>query len=183
MTKEKPMLAQYRKIQKEHPNCIILFGVGGFYNLYEKDAYIASKILGLNVISKNIGAGDIPTCGIPVSSVKKYTGEFVKNGYSVVICDQVEGISEFGDVKNRTVTDKIIPVGGVPIKNPVREDDYDGFISEFKRKQEKKAEKKLATKSDDYKIIEELRGFDLGEMAPNEAWAVLYHWKRTYCKE
>ena len=89
MQQKPTTISQYRNAKSENNDCIVLFRLGSFYVMFEKDALIASKILNLKMISKNPGGGELPSCGVPISAIEQYMEKLVKNGYPVAICDQI----------------------------------------------------------------------------------------------
>ena len=86
-----PLMQQYYEIKKENPGCILFFRMGDFFELFEDDAVIASKILGLTLTSRNNGAsGATPLCGFPHHAAERYVPKMVAAGYRIAICEQVE---------------------------------------------------------------------------------------------
>ena len=86
-----PLMQQYYDIKKENPGCILFFRMGDFFELFEDDAVIASKILGLTLTSRNNGAaGATPLCGFPHHAAERYVPKMVAAGYRIAICEQVE---------------------------------------------------------------------------------------------
>jgi DNA mismatch repair protein MutS len=84
-------MQQYYDIKKENPGCILFFRMGDFFELFEDDAVIASKILGLTLTSRNNGAaGATPLCGFPHHAAERYVPKMVAAGYRIAICEQVE---------------------------------------------------------------------------------------------
>ena len=86
-----PLMQQYYEIKKQNPGCILFFRMGDFFELFEEDAVIASKILGLTLTSRNNGAaGATPLCGFPHHAADRYVPKMVSAGYRIAICEQVE---------------------------------------------------------------------------------------------
>ena len=86
-----PLMQQYYDIKKENPGCVLFFRMGDFFELFEDDAVIASKILGLTLTSRNNGAaGATPLCGFPHHAAERYVPKMVAAGYRIAICEQVE---------------------------------------------------------------------------------------------
>src|SRR5574344_178000 len=84
-------MQQYYEIKAQNPGCILFFRMGDFFELFEKDAEIASRILGLTLTSRNNGAsGETPLCGFPHHASERYFPKMVAAGYRVAICEQVE---------------------------------------------------------------------------------------------
>jgi len=88
---ETPALRQYRNAQREHPDCLVLFRLGDFFEIFGDDAVEASRLLGLTLTGRDFGAaGRIPMCGMPHHSVQTYAAKLLAAGRRVAICDQVE---------------------------------------------------------------------------------------------
>ena len=86
-----PMMRQYMKIKAEHPDAVLLFRMGDFYETFQDDAKIASRVLGIALTTRDKGGKNpIPLAGIPYHALDSYLGRFVAAGYKVAICDQVE---------------------------------------------------------------------------------------------
>lgn len=84
-------MKQYYEIKAQNPDCILFFRMGDFFELFESDAEIASKILGLTLTSRNNGAsGATPLCGFPHHASDRYFPKMVAAGYKVAVCEQVE---------------------------------------------------------------------------------------------
>lgn len=88
---ETPMMRQYMTIKKEHPESILFFRMGDFYEMFNEDAKIASEILEIALTSRNKNkANPTPMCGIPHHSSKSYIAKLLKSGKKVAICEQTE---------------------------------------------------------------------------------------------
>ncbi|MBT6296297.1 MAG: DNA mismatch repair protein MutS, partial [Nitrospina sp.] len=86
---ETPMMRQYMTIKKEHPESILFFRMGDFYEMFNEDAKIASEILEIALTSRNKNkANPTPMCGIPHHSSKSYIAKLLKSGKKVAICEQ-----------------------------------------------------------------------------------------------
>ena len=86
-----PLMQQYYEIKARNPGCILFFRMGDFFELFEDDALIASKILGITLTSRNNGAsGATPLCGFPHHAADRYVPKMVAAGYRIAICEQVE---------------------------------------------------------------------------------------------
>ena len=87
----KPLMAQYRRIKSAHPDAIVLFQVGDFYELFYKDAEEAAALLDLALTSREKESGTpVPMCGVPVRAVEGYLARLIKLGRNVAVCDQME---------------------------------------------------------------------------------------------
>ena len=86
-----PMLKHYFSIKAQHPEAILFYRVGDFYETYSDDAVTASKVLGLVLTRRSNGdKGDTPMAGFPHHAVETYLQKLVRAGYKVAICDQLE---------------------------------------------------------------------------------------------
>ena len=86
-----PMLKQYFSIKAQHPEAILLYRVGDFYETYSDDALTASKVLGIVLTRRSNGdKGSTPMAGFPHHAIEGYLQKLVRAGYKVAICDQLE---------------------------------------------------------------------------------------------
>ncbi len=86
-----PMMRQYLGLKKKHPDSLLFFRMGDFYEMFGEDAVVASKILGVALTSrdrKNPNA--IPLCGIPYHALDNYLAKLIVKGHKVAICEQIE---------------------------------------------------------------------------------------------
>ena len=91
LEEETPMMQQYITIKKEHPDSILFFRMGDFYEMFNEDAKIASRVLEIALTSRNKNkANPTPMCGIPHHSSKSYIAKLIKSGNKVAICEQTE---------------------------------------------------------------------------------------------
>ncbi len=90
-TKVTPMMAQYLSAKQEHPDYLLFYRMGDFYELFFDDAVAASKTLDIMLTKRGKHLGeDIPMCGVPIHSYESYLARLVKAGYKVAICEQME---------------------------------------------------------------------------------------------
>ena len=86
-----PLMLQYYEVKSRYPTCVLFFRMGDFYELFEDDAVIASKILGITLTSRNNGAaGATAVCGFPYHAAERYVPKMVAAGHRVAICEQIE---------------------------------------------------------------------------------------------
>ncbi|MCM8830436.1 MAG: DNA mismatch repair protein MutS, partial [Candidatus Omnitrophica bacterium] len=99
-----PMLKQYNEIKKAHPEYILFFRLGDFYEMFYEDARLASRILEVVLTSRSAGSsGKVPMCGIPYHSASSYISKLIKAGYKVAICEQVEDPAKAKGIVKREV--------------------------------------------------------------------------------
>ncbi len=85
-----PMMQQYLRIKAEHPNDIVFYRMGDFYELFFDDAKQASQLLDITLTARGKTNGNpIPMCGVPYHAAESYLAKLVKQGISVAICEQV----------------------------------------------------------------------------------------------
>ena len=102
-------MTQYFDIKRKHPDAILLFRVGDFYETFGEDAVKASGILGIVLTSRNNGGSDIELAGFPHHSVDVYLPKLVQAGYRVAICEQMEKPSKEKKIVRRDVTEVVTP--------------------------------------------------------------------------
>ena len=83
-------MAQYNGIKAKHPDALLLFRVGDFYETFGEDAIKASKILGIVLTNRANGSSKIELAGFPYHSIDTYLPKLVRAGHRVAICDQLE---------------------------------------------------------------------------------------------
>ena len=85
-----PMMKQYYEIKNKYPNTLLFYRLGDFYELFEADALKVSRLLDLTLTHRgNIGGQPIPMCGVPFHAVDNYIARLIRQGESVVICEQI----------------------------------------------------------------------------------------------
>jgi len=109
MTKT-PLMAQYSKIKQAHPDMILLFRMGDFFETFEEDAKIAAKVLGITLTKRSNGAaGDVPLAGFPHHAIDTYLPKLVRAGYRVAVCEQVENPKFAKGIVKREVIEVVTP--------------------------------------------------------------------------
>ena len=82
-----PMMQQFLRIKAQHPDELLFYRMGDFYELFFDDAKSASDLLGITLTARGKSAGEpIPMCGIPFHSADRYLAKLVEAGFSVAIC-------------------------------------------------------------------------------------------------
>ncbi|HEX6348673.1 MAG TPA: DNA mismatch repair protein MutS [Candidatus Dormibacteraeota bacterium] len=105
-----PALRQYREAKAAHPDSILLFRMGDFYEIFFEDAQAAAPIMGVTLTSRPMGkTGRAPMCGVPHHSWQGYVGKLLRAGRSVVICEQMEAPGPGKGVLRREVTRVLTP--------------------------------------------------------------------------
>src|SRR5947209_3340709 len=101
-----PMMQQYREAKERYPGMLLLFHLGDFYELFEEDAEIAARVLGLTLTSRD---KTFPMAGIPHRSLEHYLHKLLHAGHRVAICDQVEDPALAQGLVRREVTRVVTP--------------------------------------------------------------------------
>jgi len=104
-----PLMSQYYAIKSKHPDAILLFRVGDFYETFGADAVKTSQALGIILTNRNNGTNDTELAGFPFHSLDVYLPKLVRAGYRVAICEQLEKPSKEKKIVKRGVTDVITP--------------------------------------------------------------------------
>ncbi|MGB5607367.1 MAG: DNA mismatch repair protein MutS [Gammaproteobacteria bacterium] len=107
-----PMMKQYLNIKSEHPDILLFYRMGDFYELFYSDARRAARLLDITLTSRGQSAGaPIPMAGVPVHAIDQYLGRLVQQGESVAICEQVGAVTGKGPVERKVV--RIVTPGTV----------------------------------------------------------------------
>lgn len=102
-------MQQWREVKTRHPDALVFFRVGDFYELFNEDAVEGSKLLDLTLTSRNNGASRAPLAGIPAHALENYLRRLVAAGRRVAICDQVEDPALAKGLVKREVTEMVTP--------------------------------------------------------------------------
>jgi len=101
-----PAMRQYRQFKEKHPECILLFRMGDFYELFYDDAKTVARALGLTLTQRTEG---IPMAGVPYHQLDNYLRRLLQQGFRVAVCDQVEDAKQAKGVVKRDVTRLVTP--------------------------------------------------------------------------
>ena len=104
-----PAMAQYLAQKQRHPDALLFFRMGDFYELFFDDAKIAAKALGLTLTSRSKGEGAIPMAGVPVRALDGYLRRLVQMGHKVAICEQLQDPKDAKGVVERAVVRVVTP--------------------------------------------------------------------------
>jgi DNA mismatch repair protein MutS len=107
--KTTPLMQQYYRMKSKHPDAILLFRVGDFYETFGEDAIKTSKALGIVLTSRNNGGNDVELAGFPYHSLDMYMPRLIRSGYRVAICEQLEKPSPEKKIVRRGVTEIVTP--------------------------------------------------------------------------
>src|SRR5205823_10769550 len=85
-----PMMQQYLRIKNQHPDTLLFYRMGDFYELFFEDAEKAARLLGITLTSRGHSAGKpIPMAGVPFHSAENYIAKLIRLGLSIAICEQM----------------------------------------------------------------------------------------------
>ncbi|MBK9735633.1 MAG: DNA mismatch repair protein MutS [Saprospiraceae bacterium] len=127
MSKVTPLMAQYFKLKAKHPDAILLYRVGDFYETFADDAIKTADILGIVLTKRNNGGDDIELAGFPYHSLDVYLPKLVRAGYRVAICEQLEKPSKDKKIVHRGVTDVVTP--GVTIDDTILDRKSNNYLA------------------------------------------------------
>jgi DNA mismatch repair protein MutS len=86
-----PLMQQYLAVKKQHPEALLLFRLGDFYELFYEDAVLASRVLQITLTARNKEKGEpVPMCGVPYHAAENYIARLIRAGHKVAICEQME---------------------------------------------------------------------------------------------
>ncbi|MBT8191670.1 MAG: DNA mismatch repair protein MutS [Bacteroidia bacterium] len=120
-------MKQYFDIKRKHPDALLLFRVGDFYETFGEDAIKASHILGIILTKRNNGGSNIELAGFPYHSLDLYLPKLVKAGYRVAICEQLEKPSKEKKIVRRDVTEVVTP--GVTTNESILDSSQNNFLA------------------------------------------------------
>src|SRR6266849_2948068 len=105
-----PLMRQYAAIKKQHPNALLFFRLGDFYELFFEDAVVAAKELQITLTSRNKEKDQaIPMCGVPYHAAEGYLAKLLRKGFKVAICEQMEDPRLAKKLVRREVTRVLTP--------------------------------------------------------------------------
>jgi len=105
-----PLMQQYRDIKARYPDSILFFRMGDFYEMFEDDARLAARELGLMLTSRNNGgAAEVPLAGVPVKAATEYLRRLIARGHRVAICEQTEDPKLAKGIVRREVVETVTP--------------------------------------------------------------------------
>ena len=122
------MMKQFFAVKAEHPEALLLFRCGDFYETYGEDALTASKVLGIVLTKRSNAAPDsIPMAGFPYHSIDSYLPRLVRAGYKVAVCDQLEDPKLTKKIVKRGITELVTP--GIAFNEQLLEQKEHNYIA------------------------------------------------------
>lgn len=125
-----PMMKQFYDLKAKHPECVLLFRCGDFYETYGQDAVVASGILGITLTKRNNGAGgcgQLEMAGFPFHALDTYLPRLVRAGKRVAVCDQLEDPKLAKKLVKRGITELVTP--GVAMQDNVLSCKENNFLA------------------------------------------------------
>lgn len=125
---ETPLMKQYFEMKQKHPDAVLLFRVGDFYETFSDDAITASEILGITLTKRANGyASDVELAGFPHHALDTYLPKLVRAGKRVAICEQLEDPKLTKKLVKRGITELVTP--GVSINDNILDHRQNNFLA------------------------------------------------------
>ena len=125
---ETPLMKQYFEMKAKHPDAVLLFRVGDFYETFSEDAITASEILGITLTKRANGyASDVELAGFPHHALDTYLPKLVRAGKRVAICEQLEDPKLTKKLVKRGITELVTP--GVSINDNILDHRENNFLA------------------------------------------------------
>src|SRR6516225_2744312 len=161
-----PLMRQYGAIKQRHPNALLLFRLGDFYELFFEDAVVASRELQITLTSRNKEKGEpIPMCGVPYHAAEGYIAKLIRKGFRVAICDQMEDARLAKKLVKREVTRVVTP--GTAIDSQVLEPRTNNYLAAAVEREGAVGLAFADLSTGDF-LATELRGADAGRRSAEE---------------
>lgn len=125
-----PMMRQFYSLKEKHPDAVLLFRCGDFYETYAQDAVVASEILGITLTRRNNGkngAASLEMAGFPHHALDAYLPKLIRAGRRVAICDQLEDPKMTKTLVKRGITELVTP--GVAMSDNVLQNKENNFLA------------------------------------------------------
>lgn len=104
--RDTPAMRQYTRFKETHPDCILFFRMGDFYEMFDDDAVTCHRELGITLTERTKG---VPMAGVPYHAVENYLRRMIEKGYRVAVCEQMEDPKQAKGVVKRAVTRVLTP--------------------------------------------------------------------------
>jgi DNA mismatch repair protein MutS len=104
--RETPAMQQYYRFKKRHPGCVLFFRIGDFYEMFDDDAVLVSKAIGLTLTQRTAG---VPMCGVPHHQLETYLKKLIDKSFRVAVCEQIEPAESAKGLVARAVTRVLTP--------------------------------------------------------------------------
>ncbi len=157
------MLEQYRRLKAEHPDTILFFRMGDFYETFYDDAVLASRVLGIALTSRDKNKKDsVPLAGVPHHAVDSYLRTLVRHGHSVAIAEQMEPADQARGLMERQVVEVLTP--GTVTRSGVLDARESNYILALAPSEERVGVAVAEVSTGEFRV---------GEIAPGEVAALL----------
>ena len=164
------MMKQFFAVKAQHPEALLLFRCGDFYETYGDDALTASKVLGIVLTKRSNAAPDsIPMAGFPHHSLETYLPRLVRAGYKVAVCDQLEDPKLTKKIVKRGITELVTP--GIAFRDQLLEQKEHNFIAGLTFNKDRCGAAFLDVSTGTFQVAEgslDYIGTLLGSFAPKE---------------
>ena len=128
LPEDTPLIKQFFSVKAEHPEAVLLYRVGDFYESYSSDAVLVSKVLGLVLTKKSNGEkGYIEMAGFPHHAIDVYLPKLVRSGHKVAVCDQLEDPKLTKKLVKRGVTELVTP--GITFNDQLLDQKENNFLA------------------------------------------------------
>ncbi|MBQ4215333.1 MAG: DNA mismatch repair protein MutS, partial [Bacteroidales bacterium] len=122
------MMRQYFQMKEKHPDAILLYRVGDFYETYSSDAVLTSQILGITLTRRAAGTpNETEMAGFPFHALNTYLPKLVRAGQRVAICEQLEDPSKTKTLVKRGIIELVTP--GVSLSDSILENRENNFLA------------------------------------------------------
>ena len=127
-----PMRKQYLEMKEKCPDCLLFFRLGDFYEMFDEDARIASKVLDLTLTTRDrnkdiLQEEKVPMCGVPYHSYQSYLARLVAKGYKVAICEQTQDPAAATGIVERDIIRIVTP--GTAVDASMLEESRNNYIA------------------------------------------------------
>src|SRR3712207_3388386 len=126
-SEDTPLMLQWRDVKKRHPDALVFFRVGDFYELFNEDAEEGARLLDITLTSRNNGSSRAPLAGIPAHALDTYLQRLVALGRRVAICEQVQDPREAKGIVRREVIERVTP--GAIFSAPLLDSRRNNFLA------------------------------------------------------
>ena len=170
-----PLLRQYAQIKAQHPDHVIFFRCGDFYEMFMDDARVAARVLGITLTSRGTDASGqpVPLAGVPYHSVEPYLAKMIRAGHRVAICEQMENPKQAKGVVRREVVRVVTP--GTVLEDNLLDTKANNYLAALVREDDALGLASLDFSTGQFAITEfrgaraeERCGHELARLAPSE---------------
>ena len=130
-----PMMQQYMEYKNQHPDELLFYRIGDFFEMFFDDAKSVSRELGLTLTGRDGGLEDrVPMCGVPYHAVDGYIAKLIKKGYRVAVCDQIEDPKLAKGLVKRAIVKIVTP--GTALNESLLEDSRNRYLARIEEDDE-----------------------------------------------